>query len=159
METTVTGPDQYGRFTLTTDRYKVLVAPRHTFEMMRSWMVVDNAVAVFSDPELARLAAEEANLGELRYCKSVREGGSHPEVDDLYLRLHERYAAACLTITHEVLPLLTGIVDGAPIAAMAGAHFSRNAGCRDCKCSPGVVLGESLRFGELVVDVHVQDPI
>lgn len=149
--TTTTTPD--GIITVTSGGYTVTIRPRVTFECLNTAIFVADEIAEARDADLTRLTAEEANLGELRFCPSVREGGSHPEVDALYVALNERIMAVKTEVAREVLALLNGVVDNEPSGAL---YFSRNAGCDTCTCSPGVTVPGSLRINGDVVDIWVK---
>ena len=148
--TTTTSPD--GVVTVQTEGYTVTIRPRTSYERLNTGIFVADDVAEAYDAELARLTLEEANLGKLRHCDSVSEGGNHPEVDALYVALNERIMSVKTEIAREVLGLLDGAVDGEPSGAL---YFSRKAGCDVCPCSPGVVVPGSLRIKGDVVDIWV----
>jgi hypothetical protein len=150
MQTTTTSD---GTITVQADDYTVTIRPRRSYERLNTGVFVADAVAEAADSELARLSAEEANLGDLRWCPSVREGGSHPEVDALYVALNDRIMATKTEIAREVVTLLDGVVDGEPSDSL---RFSRRAGCETCDCSPGVTVPGSLRIGGDVVDIWVE---
>jgi hypothetical protein len=156
MPQTISQPDQYGRITVTTDLYAIRIAPRRTYEALPCAVFVADEVAASADPRLVRLAAQEAALGELRNCPSVREGGSHPEVDALYVALNERVTATKTAVARDALRELAGIVQGDVELAASGALFSHYAGCTICPCSPGVVMGTGLMLDNCAVFVWVE---
>ena len=120
-------------------------------DMADSVVYVSDETAEAESPELAALAAEEAALGDLRNCPSVREGGSHPEVDDLYRRLNEKIAEVKTGIARRVLTRL-----GARPAQLAEkAYFSRNAGYGEGVRDPGVVV-PGLRLGGRRTEIVVR---
>jgi hypothetical protein len=152
----ISQPDQHGAITVTTDAYAIRVQPRHHYERMHPAVYVADTVSEAAEPELGRLAEQEANLGELRWCPSVREGGSHPEVDALYVALNERIAATKTAIAKQALTLLGDVVAGDLAHGAENAYFSRKAGCDMCPCSPGVVVPTVLRIGKDMVDIWIE---
>jgi len=86
----------------------------------------------------------------------VREGGNHPEVDALYEKLNGHIMATKTAIAREALATIAGQLTGDTEAAARDAHFSRNAGCRMCPCSPGVVIGAPVQLDGQPIDVWVE---
>ena len=137
-----------------TSSYKITIIPRRGHQPEQSGIFVPDDVAEAADPELAKLAAEEAALGELRWCPSVREGGSHPEVDALYTHLNGKIMLVKTQIARQVIPVLAE--NGVVFTVDAETQFDRNAGCLDCPCSPGVAVSGGMRFNGQKVDVWVE---
>ncbi|MCX5066702.1 hypothetical protein OOJ91_12510 [Micromonospora lupini] len=152
---TVTGPNDHGRYFITTGRYRIQFGPRSEYERLHPAVIVSRAVCEAADPELARLAAEEKQLpAGRRYA----ERGTIPDVDELYDRLNARTDVVSVAVARELLPLLEGYVDGDLNAAIGGAFFNQHAMCETCTCSPGVSLPTNLTIAGNTVDVWV-DPI
>ncbi|MGA3524126.1 hypothetical protein [Melissospora conviva] len=152
MTVTASKTDQHGTVTCTTDTYTIRIQPRFYYEPMPTAAYVDDNLAASTDPELARLAADEAALGGRRYAQR----GEHPEVDALYARLNERIASVKLRLAREIVPLLAGVVDGdLSVGAIDTLYFSKHAGCDMCLCSPGVVVPGSLTLGGARADIWI----
>lgn len=116
----------------------------------RPSVFISDALARAADPELDRLMIAEENLGDLRWCKRVEFGGSHPEVDRLYDEMNDRLMATKTDLARDaVLGLGSEVaVDLAEVAK--SSYFSRNAGCEACPCTPGVVAPGLRRDGRAI---------
>ncbi len=156
MSTHISEPDKNGHVTVATDQHRIVVMPRRDHEYRACALHVDVAMARSRDAELDRLASEEADLPDgQRWCTRVENGGSHPEVDALYDAMNNRLMAVHVEIAQEALQHLGDVVTGDLDTAVSDAYFSRNAGCADCPCTPGVVLPGDLHLNGRMVDIEV----
>lgn len=120
----------------------------------KSVIYIETELARASDARLDKLCRAEEKLGRLRNCPSVANGGSHPEVDELYREMHARHAEVQNMLAREVIASLVGQIDGdlRHLAQIAkDARYDRYA-CDDghCPCSPGVVVPGLRRDGRSV---------
>lgn len=94
----------------------------------------DNAAVAAGDPEFAKLASQEAALEDRRWSHR----GDYPDVDALYDQKNARYMQATTRIAGELAPAILDAVEGTRVDP-GGLRFDAHAGCRDCRCTPGVV--------------------
>lgn len=138
-----------------TKKYEIIIQTRQTAYgqpgFAREWgkttrVYVDSDVVGARDERYRELAAQEAALGEHRWCQR----GEHPEVDRLYDRLNRRHATVAREVAVEAL--IAANLGGADVKA----RFSRHAGC-SCPCSPGVVVSKRITRGAgMPVDIWIK---
>ncbi len=135
--------------------YRLKVTERADFSLRPAPRVyVANDIASGRSDLLADLERQERELGDNRFAdrEAVRE------VDELYDRLNAEIMRVKTEIATEALRQVTDYVSGDMDRAADRAFFSRNAGCDDCPCTPGVVAGAKLTwddFGGMLFDVDV----
>jgi hypothetical protein len=111
------------------------------------FLSVESELATDRDATLREMEAREENLGDQRW--STR--GVYADVDKLYDDMNSRRFEVWLEIAREALTTVASVFDRDPAESLDGARGDAYAGCRTCKCSPGVTLSHTLvRDGQLV---------
>jgi hypothetical protein len=152
-------PDRYGRLRITTTEFVIVLAHGDDPELdPRARVYVDDAVSEPRSAELRNLTAKEKALSRGR---RYAHRGKYKTVDALYDRLNAEIMRVKLGVARDALALLARLVDAGLVTgdlakAIEGAEFSPYAGCTLCRCSPGVIAGDRLRYrGDAYVSMWV----
>lgn len=113
---------------------------------------IENELATQRDDTLREMEAREENLGDQRW--STR--GEFPDVDKLYDEMNGRRFDAWVAVTREAVTAIASLFDRDVTEALDGAAGDAYAGCRTCKCSPGVSLARPLIRNGQIVNVYIR---
>ncbi len=145
-------PDQHGRVVIRPQGadYEITLHPFISSgdgDDTPRFLSVESELTTDRDATLRELEAREENLGDQRWSSR----GDFPDVDKLYDDMNNRRFEVWVDIAREALTVIASLLDRDPAESLDGAVGDAYAGCRTCKCSPGVTLARPLvRNGQIV---------
>lgn len=149
------GPNPHGQVELVTTAYRIIV--NYDLDSTASWkpvVTVDTSLLLDRSEDFRKLDDAVEALDEEDRYNSTR--GVDPEVDATFDRRNEAFAALCLEVTREILPMLAGVVDGDLARAADKAEFAKSTCEAGCSCTPGVIITERLHYRYAPVRIAVE---